>query len=40
MKAILTHDRLLAGLRLLRHRGVPSLYAGLFGQLGSGGLHR
>jgi len=40
MKAILTHDRLLAGLRLLRHRGVPPLYAGPFGQLGSGGLHR
>ena len=40
MKAILTHDRLLAGLRLLRHRGVPPLYAGPFGQLGSGGLRR
>jgi hypothetical protein len=34
------HDPLLAGLRLSRHRGVPALYAGLFGQLCSGGLRR
>ena len=41
VQPILTHDRLLAGLPLVRHRGVPSLYAGLFGQLlGSGGLRR
>ena len=37
VESILTHARLLAGLRLLRHRGVPFLYAGLFGQLGSVG---
>jgi hypothetical protein len=30
VQPILTHDRILAGLPLLRHRGVPSLYAGLF----------
>jgi hypothetical protein len=40
MKAILTHDRLLARLRLLRHRDVPPVYAGPFGQLGFGGLRR
>ena len=40
VQPILTHDPLLAGLPLLRHRGVPPLYAGLFGQLGSGGLRR
>ena len=40
VQLILTHSPLLAGLRLLRHRGVPPLYAGPFGQLGSGGLRR
>jgi hypothetical protein len=40
VQPILTHYPLLAGLCLLRHRGVPPLYAGLFGQLGSGGRRR
>jgi hypothetical protein len=34
VQRILTHDLLLAGLRPLRQRGVPFLYAGLFGELG------
>jgi hypothetical protein len=40
VQPILTHVPVLAGLPLLRHRGVPPVYAGLFGQLGSGDLRR
>jgi hypothetical protein len=38
VQPILTYDLILAGLRLLRNRGVPPLFAGLFGRLGSSGL--
>jgi len=32
VQPILTYDLILAGLRLLRNRGVPPLFAGLFGR--------